>query len=185
MSEKYTMEGQLVEVGETQTFASGFTKRAFVLDDDKSGKYANPVQFTVTKDRCEILNGMRVGEVYTVTFFINGRKWEGDRGTKYFTDLSALTITDANGNRVTATSNTPATYDKVTDWASLKAFADLRGVAELALGEKCRAYCKANKIAGSKDFKPENWVAVAKEIADENGHTVTLIDDNTADDMPF
>ncbi len=98
------MEGQLVEVGETKTFASGFTKRTFVINNDKSGKYPNYVPFAVTKDRCEILDAMRVGEVYTVTFCIRGRKWEGDRGTQYFANNIASAITDANGKRVTSAS---------------------------------------------------------------------------------
>lgn len=93
----YEFTGKVEAVGATKAFgAKGFTKRNFVVD--AGGKYPNPVQFTLKKDKCELADGLSRGQEIIVKFAVEGRRWDdpnkGD--TKYFTDLVALEIRPAN-----------------------------------------------------------------------------------------
>ena len=47
----HNLKGKVKEVGETQEFSSGFTKREFVITTDD--KYPQDVKFEVVKDNCE------------------------------------------------------------------------------------------------------------------------------------
>jgi single-strand DNA-binding protein len=183
MGQKYEMEGQLVEVCDLLTFPSGFTKREFVINDDKSGKYENLVKFTVAKDACKICDGLRVGEVYKVEFFIDGRRFEGQKGKQYFIDLSARNVYDSTGKKVTGDEGEViSSADDVKDWDTLRAFALVHGEDEASLKARGGKYCKAHGYASATSCKREDWVAIAKEIAAEYGST---IDSVTTDDLPF
>jgi len=84
MSKKYTIEGTLKHIGETQTFASGFTKREFVIEtgDDK---YPQLVKLEVSKERCKELDQCQVGDMMEVQFDIRGNEYNG----KYYVNLQA------------------------------------------------------------------------------------------------
>ena len=60
--------GKVKFVGETETFASGFSKRLLIVDVE-SGKYTNPFGFEFTKDKVSLLDGLNVGDEVTVSFF--------------------------------------------------------------------------------------------------------------------
>lgn len=183
MGQKYEMEGQLVKVCDLQTFPSGFTKREFVINDDKSGKYENPVKFAVVKDACKICDGLRVGEIYKVEFFINGRKWDGPKGEQYFNDFAVRNVYDSTGKKVTGEDVTDviSSADDVKDWDTLKAFAIVHGEDEAALRERGGKYCKAHGYPSATSCKREDWVAIAKEVAAEHGSTI----DSATDELPF
>ena len=91
-----------------QTFQSGFTKRDLVVgnDVDSQNKYPNPVLFTFKKDRCSLVDAVKKGDRVKVQFTIDGRRWDGPNGTRYFTDLTGWKIDVLNADG-TATEAVP------------------------------------------------------------------------------
>ncbi len=102
MVQSYEYTGVVEEVLPLQTFPSGFTKREVIVgnDLDSSSKYPNPVKFAFTKENCSLLDAVQKGQRVKVSFFINGRRWDGPKGTSYFVDLSArkIDILQADGS---------------------------------------------------------------------------------------
>ena len=75
----YELNGTVKEIFDTQTFDSGFSKRAFVVTSD-ADKYPQDIQFECLKERIELIDKINKGDKVTVSFDINGREWNG----KYF-----------------------------------------------------------------------------------------------------
>ena len=100
MAQAYEYTGVVEEVLPVQTFASGFTKREVVIgnDVDSPSKYPNPVKFSFTKDNCSLLDTVQKGQRVKVSFFINGRRWDGPKGTSYFVDLTGRKIEVLNAD---------------------------------------------------------------------------------------
>ena len=89
----YTLKGELKVIGETVQVSDSFKKREFVVVD-ASGQYAQTIQFQAVQDRCDLLNGMSVGESVEVTFFLRGREWTNpkDGVVRFFNSLDAWKI---------------------------------------------------------------------------------------------
>lgn len=100
MSQFFDYTGVVEEVGEVQTFASGFTKRDLIVgnDLDSPSKYPNPVKFTFKKDNCALVDSVSKGQRVKVHFVIDGRRWEGPKGVQYFVDLTALKLDVLNSD---------------------------------------------------------------------------------------
>jgi single-strand DNA-binding protein len=79
----YEAKGSMKWIGETQTFASGFTKREFVITTQHD-KYPQDIKFEIVKDKCPILDQFAVGSDVTVFFDIRGNEYNG----KYFVNLA-------------------------------------------------------------------------------------------------
>ena len=109
MTQFYEYTGIVEEVLDTQTFASGFTKRDLILGDENNAnsKYPNYIKFTFKKDNCSLLDGLSKGQKAKVRFAIDGRKWEGQKGVQYFVDLTALKVDILNDDG-TSTEPVPA-----------------------------------------------------------------------------
>lgn len=93
----YEMIGTIKEIFEPMTFASGFTKREFVMtmEDD----YPQDVKFGCIKERCALLDRVAVGARVKVRFSIRCRLYN----ERYYTDLEAWRIDtmDVDGSSVT------------------------------------------------------------------------------------
>ena len=87
MSQKYEATGQIKVIGDTQSFASGFSKREFVITTD-DGKYPQDLKFEVAKDGCAKLDAFDIGEFVTVAFNLRGNEYNG----KYYVNLSAWKV---------------------------------------------------------------------------------------------
>ena len=110
MSQLFDYTGVVEEVGQTQSFGtSGFTKRELIVgnDIDSNSRYPNPVKFTFKKDNCSRVDGVQRGQRVKIRFAIDGRRWDGPRGTQYFVDLTALKIDVMNPDG-TSTEPVPA-----------------------------------------------------------------------------
>lgn len=97
----YEYTGVVEVVGETKTVGqNGFTKRDLVVgnDVDSMNRYPNPVLFTFKKDRTNLCDAIKVGDRVKVQFSIDGRRWDGPNGTRYFTDLTAWKIDKLNAD---------------------------------------------------------------------------------------
>ena len=84
----YDYQGVVEEVGQTQSFSSGFTKRDIIVgnDIDSESRYPNPVKFSFKKMNCSLLDGIEKGQRVKIRFAIDGRRWDGPKGTQYFVD---------------------------------------------------------------------------------------------------
>ena len=101
----YEYKGVVEEVGETKSFGSnGFTKRELVVgnDVDSPNKYPNPVLFTFKKDNCALLDPVKKGDRVNIRFSIDGRRWDGPNGVRYFTDLTGWKIDVLNADGTSA-----------------------------------------------------------------------------------
>lgn len=97
----YEYKGVVEVIGETKAFGTnGFTKRDVVLGNppDVPSNYPNPVLFTFKKDRCALLDAVKVGDLVKIQFTIDGRRWEGPNGIRYFTDLTGWKIEQLNAD---------------------------------------------------------------------------------------
>ena len=102
----YEYTGVVEVVGETKAVGqNGFTKRDLVVgnDVDSQSRYPNPVLFTFKKDRCSLVDAVKQGDRVKVQFTIDGRRWDGPNGTRYFTDLTGwrIDVLNADGGSVT------------------------------------------------------------------------------------
>ena len=83
----YETAGKLKWIGTTQSFASGFTKREFVVTT-AADKYPQDLKFGVVKDKCPLLDPFELGQDVQVSFDIRGNEYNG----KYFVNLSCWKI---------------------------------------------------------------------------------------------
>ena len=79
----YEASGKIKLINDTQSFASGFTKREFVVTTAHD-KFPQDLKFEVVKDKCSILDTFKSGDQVTVNFDIRGNEYNG----KYFVNLS-------------------------------------------------------------------------------------------------
>lgn len=104
---------RLVSADNVKTYESGFTMREFkgeTLDED----YPQLLKFKLVKDKVNLIDGMRKGDIVDVEFFLNGREVEKKDGSGMFHILE-LTVkkltphgqTQQPGNRVYAQQQVP------------------------------------------------------------------------------
>lgn len=113
----YQIKGRVEAVGKTQTFGQrGFKKRSFVIQEDSDSKYPNFVQFNLLKDKTELADSLRPGDYISVTFSVNGRKWDDPTKniTKFFVDLVAIKVENA-GTSVGSNSPVPSVPEPPAD----------------------------------------------------------------------
>lgn len=172
----FQVSGKVLEVGETQTFSSGFQKRSVIVEASRdAAKFSNPIEVTLKKESCEQGDALHVGDSVDVEGFVEGRRWDGPNGVRHFVNLSvkSLIITDRAALPV-----------KATNWKELVALGAAYGETEDAVKERCKALGKAFKEMAEAD-----WQNLAADIiaahapkdeppADEN-------DESGDDDIPF
>jgi len=83
---KFEIDGTLINIMDTMTFPSGFTKREFVVRTDEM--YPQEVKFELIKDKVALIDSYSVNEQVKVSFNIRGSQWQD----KYFTNLQAWKI---------------------------------------------------------------------------------------------
>ncbi|TVR54871.1 MAG: DUF3127 domain-containing protein [Puniceicoccaceae bacterium] len=87
----YDLTGTVKTIFDLQTFASGFTKREFVVTTED--KFPQDIKLGCLKDRTGLLDAIKPGDKVKVSFNLNGREYNG----KYFVDLTAWRIEPADG----------------------------------------------------------------------------------------
>jgi hypothetical protein len=75
MANNFELTGTLKHLMDLQTFASGFTKREFVMEV-QDGNYPQMIKFECVKDKTSILDGLAIGDEITVTFDIRGNEFK-------------------------------------------------------------------------------------------------------------
>lgn len=106
----YEMIGKIKLVFEPMSFASGFTKREFVLtmEDD----YPQDVKFVCVKEKCSLLDHVAAGDRVKVAFRIRGNEYK----ERYYVDLQSFKIDkmDADGSSVSYDEAEPPPPDDPT-----------------------------------------------------------------------
>jgi len=72
---KYELTGAVRLLYDPQTFASGFTKREFVVETE-DGKYPQLIKLECVKDGVKHLDSIRVNDVVNVSFDIRGSEYK-------------------------------------------------------------------------------------------------------------
>ena len=178
----YKLKGRLVQIGETRSFASGFTARRFVVDNSEKHNVKSPIEMMLKKENCAKIEGYNPGELVEVTFSLDGRQWDGPNGTRYYTDHTAWKIERTGGNAAanaeseqSATSATPGAsmQTAVETWKKYHG-EDKAGFAE---------FCKAQKPGKpSKQYTSTDWGEIVAKL-NEDAKAAEAGDD--FDDMPF
>jgi hypothetical protein len=89
----FETSGKLHAVSETKQVTERFRKREFVVELADNPRFPQFVQFELTGDRCDHLDGFEVGEQVRVEFSLRGREWKSPKGeTKYFNSLDVWTL---------------------------------------------------------------------------------------------
>jgi hypothetical protein len=92
MAKNFELEGTIKLINEVQTFASGFSKREFVVEVE-DGKYPQMVKFECVKEKTALTDGLNTGDPVKVTFDIRGNEYNG----RYFVNLNAWKLEKAGG----------------------------------------------------------------------------------------
>lgn len=88
----YEASGKIKMIGDIQSFASGFTKREFVVTTAHD-KYPQDIKFDLVKDKCSVLDSFKPGDDVQVSFDVRGREYNG----KYYVDLACWKLQAAGG----------------------------------------------------------------------------------------
>ena len=89
----FETRGKLHVVKDAQQVTERFRKREFVIELADNPRYPQFVQFQLTGDRCESLDGMNVGDEVRVEFSLRGREWTSPQGdVRYFNSLDVWAI---------------------------------------------------------------------------------------------
>jgi single-stranded DNA-binding protein len=160
----YKIKGKVVSVGETKEFGSnGFRKREVVIDTTKNEAYPSPVPVTFKKDDCDRADTLNVGDVVSVEGFLEGRKWDGPNGVRYFVDVVAKSVMVEQKSATAANAEDPAS---VKDWDTLLAFAKAHGMAKKEDVQKvCKDYTTKHGIVYAK-MTAKDWTALAGAVLD-------------------
>ena len=111
----FDLTGKVKVIQDAQTFASGFTKREFVVTVE-DGKYPQDICLECVQDKVSLLDSIQVGQEVTATFDIRGREYNG----RYFNNLQAWRIQAAEGSGSgdkppVSDKDVPADFDEYED----------------------------------------------------------------------
>jgi hypothetical protein len=91
--------GKIKVIGATQQVSASFQKRQLVLTTEE--QYPQFIEINFVQDKCDLLNGLTVGQNVTVGINLRGREWVNPQGeTKYFNDIQGWKVTATDTNNV-------------------------------------------------------------------------------------
>lgn len=92
MAQSFELEGTVKVIEDIQTFASGFSKREFVVEVE-DGKFPQSIKFECVKEKTALVDGFDVGDPVKVHFDIRGNEYKG----KYYVNLNAWKLERPGG----------------------------------------------------------------------------------------
>jgi hypothetical protein len=96
----FQTSGKIHSLSDTQQVTERFRKREFVLELADNPKYPQFVQFQLTGDRCENLDGFNVGDEVQVEFSLRGREWKSPKGDiRFFNSLDVWELSGKSSSR--------------------------------------------------------------------------------------
>ena len=104
------LRGKIKQIGEIQTFDSGFTKVEFVITTDD--QYPQDVKFEAIKEKAEqLIQYNKVGDDVDVSFNVRGNEYNG----KYYVNLQSWKVFKADATSEAGTVADNATVEAITD----------------------------------------------------------------------
>jgi hypothetical protein len=95
--------GTIKVINDTIVVSDKFKKRDFVVTTEE--QYPQDILIQMTQDKCDVLNGYKVGDSVDVGINIRGREWTSPSGeVKYFNTIEGWKI-----NKLTAPAPTQPT----------------------------------------------------------------------------
>ena len=105
----FKQEGTLKVANATQVISEKFSKRNFVITTEND-KYPQDIEFQLTQDKCNLLDGFGVGNKLEVSFNLRGREWTSPAGeVKYFNTLEAWRLERLDGSGESIQDKAPTT----------------------------------------------------------------------------
>jgi hypothetical protein len=93
------VSGKIHVISDSQQITERFRKREFVLELAENARFPQFVLFQLTGDRCENLDGFKVGDEVRVEFSLRGREWTSPKGeVKYFNSLDVWSLDRISGS---------------------------------------------------------------------------------------
>jgi hypothetical protein len=93
------ISGKLHATFEAQQVTQRFRKREFVVELGDNPDYPQFVMFQLTGDRCDHIDGFKIGDEVNIEFNLRGREWNSPQGeTKYFNSLDVWKIEKLGSN---------------------------------------------------------------------------------------
>lgn len=92
MAQNFELEGTVKLIDEVQSFASGFTKREFVVEVE-DGRFPQSIKFECVKEKTSMIDAYQVGDPVKVHFDIRGNEYKG----KYYVNLNAWKLERPGG----------------------------------------------------------------------------------------
>jgi len=93
------ISGKLHATFEAQQVTQRFRKREFVVELGDNPDYPQFVMFQLTGDRCDHIDGFKIGDEVNIEFNLRGREWNSPQGeTKYFNSLDVWKIEKLRSN---------------------------------------------------------------------------------------
>ena len=186
---KYEATGKVLAVGETKAYGNnGYEKREVIVDvAPPQARWNNPLPFVLSKEKCALGDGLAIDDEVRITFAINGRAWDGPNGTRYFTDLSVLSLEKVGGTSVGVTVDAEA-YPHTAQgaWAAWCKTRDANDAAGFAafIADICptvASTAKAKKMKFSQVANEEDWACIIGALT--GGPSEPAADD--PDNLPF
>jgi hypothetical protein len=88
--------GIIHKINEVVHVNATFKKRSFVIESSETKgerTFTELVQFEFIQDKCDLLDGFKVGDQVNIGFNLKGRKWTSPQGEdKFFNTLQAWMI---------------------------------------------------------------------------------------------
>lgn len=94
------VKGKVYLIEETKSYgAKGFRKRLVVLEQD-NGRFQNFIPLDFTRDACDMVDSMKVGDEVEVSYVLSGRKWQKDPQSevKFFLSAEAVSFKTVGGD---------------------------------------------------------------------------------------
>jgi len=96
------VSGKVKVVNPEQQVSASFRKRELVVVTAE--QYPQFISINFVQDKCDLLNGLQVGQEVKVSINLQGREWVNPQGeTKYFNDIQGWRVeklSDANNIEV-------------------------------------------------------------------------------------
>ena len=93
----YELKGSLTKIGDVQEFKNNFRKRDIVITTE--GDYPQPIKLTLINDKCDLVDGKKVGSDAHAWFNLRGNEYNSN----FYVDLQCWKL-ESSG----AQSNAPA-----------------------------------------------------------------------------
>lgn len=91
--------GKIKVINQTQEVSASFKKRELVVTTDE--QYPQHILIEFNQDKCDVLNGYKVGDSVIIDINLRGREWVNPQGeTKYFNLIQGWKISKQDVNTI-------------------------------------------------------------------------------------